>query len=593
MLRSSPLGEAILSLLRERALSRADLAHKAGIKIETLNDAITGKRQPRAHTRSCIAHGLGVTPEELAKREAEAAPPAVPCSDQVEKSSRTEALLLDVLDRVSGLPLAVARSIVDDFDESGADKTAEELEAVLRRKAVEYKALRDELLHFSTADHRVQFLRDEALAAIERGAFDDAYGHLIDARRLDRQAGQEAERLRVSRRISEAETVLSTARLAALRTNYGEAFRLCLEAREVLEGASSELEGRILTTAAHFLNAECHELGSEGVIERNIRQAEEALCGPAASCAESTYLTVLLEIADLYALLGYRRGDNRILRESIIRFKRIWLAMPPDAPGELRLRTLISLGDEHAEIGLNRKSLWQARLGIRIMRQALDCPSIDVPPPERANALIRIGTAQANAGLVSKTTADFEEAIASYEAAQKLIKDLDEPLTWARAWWGLAIAYAGQGKAKRSTGILRQAELCCDEALKVLTRDKYPIDWATNIQNRGNAKLERGTLENDTTTLRAAIDDFQLALEVRTRERFPLGYAKTRGNMAITKRLVAERQGDLALALEARFDISDALGALVGGSDDYWRSYYGAEQATISALIEDLGPRAS
>jgi tetratricopeptide (TPR) repeat protein len=265
--------------------------------------------------------------------------------------------------------------------------------------------------------------------------------------------------------------------------------------------------------------------------------------------------------------------------------------MPVDAPGELRLRTLISLGDEHTEIGLNRRSLWQARLGIRIMRQALESSAIEVSAAERANAFIRLGTALANAGLVSNDPRDFEDSVAAYKAAQELIEGLDEPLVWARAWWGLAIAYAGEGKAKRSTAILLDAERCCDEALKVLTRGEHPIDWATNIQNRGNAKLERGSIENDTETLRSAIDDYERALEIRTQERFPLGYAKTLGNMAIAKRLMAERQSDVDLAREALANIRSAIGALVGGADDYWTTYYGAEQERLAELVEALSRR--
>lgn len=580
----SPLGEAIVGLLKKKALSRAQLAAKAPLKQETLNDIITGKRAPRAHTRKIIAEALGITPEELARIESEAEPGESVASPEA-SSSGLEAMLRDVLERVSGLPLAVARSIVEEFDEDGADKTAGELEAILRRKAVEYKALRDELTRFSTDDPQVQTLRDEALASVEEGDFDKAYEHLLAARRLDRIAGQAAERIRLARRSSEAETVLSTARLAALRANYREAFELSLEAREVLDGADRDLEARILTSAANFLNTECHALGSEGVIERNIEQAERALCTAAASCSPSTYLTVLLEVADLYALLGYRRGDNRVLREATARFRKIWKAMPSDAPPELKIRTAISLGDTHAEIGLNRKSLWQARIGIGIMRRALDCPSIAVGPVERANALVRLGTAQANAGLMSQSSAEFDDSVASYEAAMELVGDLDEPLTRARAWWGLSIAFLGRGKSHRSTAILQKAEACCDEALKVLTRARYPIDWATNITNRGNAKLERGMIENDTASLSSAIVDYEQALQIRTKGRFPLGYAKTLGNMATAKRVMAERLGDRALATDALADIGEALSALVGGTEDYWRSYYGAEQEKIEALI--------
>lgn len=566
-------------------MSRDELLRRTSLKRETLDDAISGRRRTRAETRRLIAKGFGINPEELFAEElaANAQPEIRPALNP-----NVEALLRDVLAQVTGMPLAIARSIVAEFGEDGVDKSAGELEALLRRKAVEYRSLRDELVRFSAADPEVRLLRDAALSAIDRGDFDQANDQLRAARRIDQKSAREAEDLVRARRGSEAETILSTARLAALLANYQEAFQLCLEARRVVSGSSSDTEARAITMAANYLNAECQEIGTEGLIEQNIKTAEETVLRLATSHGSSTYHAVCFEIADLYALLGYRNKDKKVLRIAAVRFREICETLTSEAPSILRMRSFKSLGDTHVEIGLNRKSKQQIRVGLKIMEAILHDPQVDVPPVERANCLIRLGTAQANAGLISPIEGEFAKSVASYDQAMALIAGLREPLAEARAWWGLSIALLGQGKEMRSVALLTRAEMCCETALKTLTRDKYPVDWATNIQNRGNAKLERGQLENDTTALFSAIDDYFLALEVRTKDRFTLGFVKTKGNMAIAKRVIAERTRDRGFAMSAKLDMEDALLAAEGDGRDYWSSYYSDEMKKIEVLIQDL-----
>jgi tetratricopeptide (TPR) repeat protein len=357
-----------------------------------------------------------------------------------------EAMLNMVLEHVDGLPIGVARSIVTEFGENGENRSAGELEEILRRKAIEYHALRDELATLRSEDSRVLALRDEALAAIDAGDFDSAYERLIEARRFDRESSREAERVRMQRRCSEAETVLSMARLAALRANYRDAYALSMEAREIAQDASRDITSRCLLVAAHYLNEDCHAIGTEGAIEANIREAEQSLLPLATVIDTETHLAVLMEIADLYALLGYREGSNPRLAQAAMRFRRIAREVPTSAEGRLRLRSAISLGDTHAEIGLNRNSIRQARVGLWIMQAALNDASLAVSTTERAKALIRLGTAQANAGLMVNGGSEFDDSVCSYEAAMALVEDLDEPVTHARAWWGFPSHWPGKGR---------------------------------------------------------------------------------------------------------------------------------------------------
>ena len=154
----------------------------------------------------------------------------------------------------------------------------------------------------------------------------------------------------------------------------------------------------------------------------------------AGAVGAETYLAVLFEVADLYALLGYRNGNKRNLKQAALRFKRISQELPTSAPGRLRLRSLIALGDTHALIGLNRNSIRHARIGLKIMQMALADVAIAVAMPKRANALIRLGPAQCDAGLMAPGGSEFDDAVRTYEAAMALFRDAREPFTEAHTW---------------------------------------------------------------------------------------------------------------------------------------------------------------
>jgi plasmid maintenance system antidote protein VapI/tetratricopeptide (TPR) repeat protein len=585
------LGKAILLLLRRSSLSRADLAAKSRIKKETLDRAIAGKTAVRSETRKRIARGFGVSPEKLFEIESQFLNASGETNNEGEdRSTSRDILLLQILENVKGLPLAVARSIVAAFEEDGDGKTPGEIESILRRKAIEYRALKAQLLALSEDDPAVKRLRDEALEAIERGEFDQARSRLKAAREIDRSVRIGAENVVITRRRSESETLLSEARLLALTAQYQQAVSVCIEVRSLLAGTASTMEGAALVMAAEYLNAECQEVGADGTAEANIARIEHQVLPFSRACSLNSYLATLAQLADLYALHGYRLGSSKVLGVAARKFRELCEALPESESGELRLESLIGLGDCHVEIGLNRKSLYQARLGLGIMRRILEDISITVPPEARSATLIRYGTAYANVGLISDQIDDFEKSAGAYESAMGLIRGLDQRVTQARAYWGLAIALAGQGKRQGSTEVLRRSEQACDDALKEITREKYPVDWSTIIQNRGNAKLYRGALENGVETLYSAIEDFVLALETRTKRRFALGYVKSKGNMAIAKKIIAEREASLELAVAAKVDVENAINATLPGSE-YFQKYYGEEKEQIEQLIERLEVR--
>jgi tetratricopeptide (TPR) repeat protein len=221
------------------------------------------------------------------------------------------------------------------------------------------------------------------------------------------------------------------------------------------------------------------------------------------------------------------------------------------------------------------------------MQGALDDPTIVIPPLVRAVGLIRLGTSFANAGLIAEESDYYDRSARAYHSAMDLIAGLDEPLTRARAYWGLAIALAGQGVKLRSTDFLKQSEQASEEALKEIRADKYPVDWATIVHNRANAKLERGRLENGVDALVSAIEDYEAAMSVRTKDRFTLGYIKSMGNMAIAKRIMAQRLSDAQLALNAQTNIEDAISAIASG-EEYWLHYYSKERDEVMELIKSL-----
>lgn len=58
-------GEYLLSLLKERGLSQADLAELTGIRASTISDWINGKYLPKQDKRLLIARALDISPDRL------------------------------------------------------------------------------------------------------------------------------------------------------------------------------------------------------------------------------------------------------------------------------------------------------------------------------------------------------------------------------------------------------------------------------------------------------------------------------------------------------------------------------------------------
>jgi tetratricopeptide (TPR) repeat protein len=588
MISQSPLGFAILDQLRMKSMSRMQLAEIARIKVTTLDATIAGTRKTRPETRKKIAKALGVTSERLYDLEQQFLRSSTATDESEASLLDRDALLLEILERVSGLPLAVARSIVGDFGVDSHQRNSNELETILRRKAQEYLELKAQLLRLSDQDPNVSALRDRALDLINSGLFDLAYDALASALKIDRETSRKAQGVAISRRKSEAETLLTTARLAAIRSRYKEALVALIEAHGLVRGHEPSIEHEAIGLAADYLNSEYREVGTEDTARRTIDFFRQILVPASDLYPISIKAKLNQKLADVYSMFGYRMSNNGMLRQAISLYRKILGNLGEESDPDLRLKCNIGLGDLVAELGLNRGSARQARVGVSIMRRGLADQFGTASPVGLAAGYVNLGTAQANLALVSKFVADYQYSIKSYDKALDAIRAVDEPMLRAQAHWGRAIALTGLGKASVVLDYFDQAEAACNAAIEYIHYGRYPIDWATIVQNRGNAKLERGKLENGVSSLLRAIDDYELALAVRTKKRFALGFAKTKGNAAIAKRMVAERRSELQLCLDARADIDEALNALPEEHNEYWRRYYGEERAQIEVAIERL-----
>lgn len=508
------------------------------------------------------------------------------------RSAEIERALQEALSRVPGLPIAVARSIVEAFGETGEDESPGQIERILRRKAEEYQLLKSEILKLSAFDQKVAGLREQALALIDLGRFDEAELCFSQARDIDREARLKADDVVKQRRASEAETLAATARLAALRGRYQEAVRTCLEAVEVAGGAAVSAGASALLLAAAYLREEVDRHGEAESAKANISIMESRILPLADAGSVAVQIAAGYELAELYALDGYRSADGGTLLQAVRLLRNLGRRLPSDIDPALRRSIHTRLGDTHVDAGLNRKSVAQARLGVRIMEASLAADPPSSPSASGAKAYIRLGTAYANLGLLCSGTDTFERSAQAYRAALTFAEPEDTQ-TLAYIHWGLGIALADWGAREGRIDLLKEAEFECDLALGIYSLERDPINWATVMTNRGNAKLERGTLENSDGALRSAVKDYEHALTIRTPERFGLGFLKTSGNMGIAKGRLADRVGDLPLAEEAYRDLSAALSSGVGSPLDHWTSYYEQQRALITATIERLRALAS
>jgi tetratricopeptide (TPR) repeat protein len=221
----------------------------------------------------------------------------------------------------------------------------------------------------------------------------------------------------------------------------------------------------------------------------------------------------LVGLAEAFYRHGCERGDNALLKQSVI----TWQAVPRYRP-----RHHVPLDWAWAQYSLGA-------------------------------ALATLGEREGNMRLLTDAVAAFRAALEEWTRDRA-------PRDWATTQHHLGIALARLALLQSNTAHLTEAAVAFRAALDASSRDQAPLDWAAIQYDLGEAYLRLGERDADTTHLLDAVAAYRMALEERTRDRVPLDWARTVGNQGIALMLVAERNGD---ASAARFAVQQIEGALM------------------------------
>ena len=92
-------GEHLLSLLKERGLSQADLAKLTGIRASTISDWINGKYLPKQDKRLLIAKALHISPDRLYALDEDK--PPTECDSLKDQYKELKELSTSIVDRMA------------------------------------------------------------------------------------------------------------------------------------------------------------------------------------------------------------------------------------------------------------------------------------------------------------------------------------------------------------------------------------------------------------------------------------------------------------------------------------------------------------
>jgi tetratricopeptide (TPR) repeat protein len=143
------------------------------------------------------------------------------------------ARMIDSKGLVVGLPIPVARGIVEGFGEQAGVLDAEGIERALNQKAEDYRNLKERLDRLSNDDPAVQALRREASCLIDAGDFAAADARLADAEQRDLNSAIEQEENAKRKRLSAAASRGARGDAAMLHFAYRDAANHYAQAADI------------------------------------------------------------------------------------------------------------------------------------------------------------------------------------------------------------------------------------------------------------------------------------------------------------------------------------------------------------------------
>jgi tetratricopeptide (TPR) repeat protein len=352
---------------------------------------------------------------------------------------------------LGGLPLIVARNIVEKFGERTGGLDAQYLERILNEKAEEYRALKGRLQRLAESDADVEALRRESSQLLDKGDFDSADSRLAEAEARALASAVEHEAVARTKRHSAAESRGARGDAAVLRLAYREAASHFEAAASILD-AIGDARGmwQWKVRQAEALISEGDDFADRGALHsaRNLLEgllAQEPRDVPIEdiACARSDLGRALL-------ILGARSTGTTRLVNATIHFRKALVDISPETQPWPWSVTHSNLGVALSRLGDRTGELGPLEEAITALAEAIRTHPPDEPVQHLALAKINLGAALVGAGLHEMGTTRLRRGVETYREAARELSRTSDPYKWAVVQGSLGEALVEL--AKRETG---------------------------------------------------------------------------------------------------------------------------------------------
>jgi tetratricopeptide (TPR) repeat protein len=333
-------------------------------------------------------------------------------------------LIIQNISANTSVPIETLCAILESMGEQElAQKSVDEIEALLKTKAQHYLDLQKDLRQLGSEDPEVQALREKAAQALSNGQFQQVREYLSAARKLDVEAFGQQESAARQRRISAAQSTAAQAAAEKLQINP----------------ASYRAAATLYTQAAGYVDPVDADLGRE-YRERQAR--------------------VLYE-------LGKDFGDNGALQEAIDLWCRLVSETDRTQDAESWARLQNNLGTALETLGERESGTARLEEAVTAYRAALEEHTRERVPLDWAITQNNLGNALQTLGERESGTARLEEAVTAYRAALEERTRERVPLNWAMTQNNLGTALQTLGERESGTVRLEEAVTAYRAALEV------------------------------------------------------------------------------------------------------------------------------
>ena len=491
-------------------------------------------------SNNTITCNFGLTPEQLRQVSKAAVEDATaPLIDRIASISKT-----------LGVTEEAAKTLLRIIGEQ-PDVPDERLGEVLTKVATDYKRLQTQVAALNPDNPTARDLVERAKSEIAAGHFAAAHQLLLQARKAQIAAAQEAAKL-------------------------AEQAQAARDAQLLGAAASAAAEGDLTMTELHYAQAADLFKQAAGLV-------------PAGHPEETTNYSQ--RQADALYRQGDERGDNAALKQSIDTW-RLVLQQRPRARVPLDWAAMQNnLGRVLKTLGERESGTAQLEEAVATYRAALEERTHDRVPLDWAMTQMNLGNALQVLGERESGTARLEEAVAAYRAALEEWTRAGVPLRWAVTQNNLGNALARLGERESGTARLEQAVAAFRAALEERTHDRVPLDWAMTQMNLGNALQSLGERESGTARLEEAVAAHRAALEEYTRDHVPLSQAYSDHGLANGLAALAIREKSAPRMEEALTCMRAAVEIYRQSGETYWLQKATVRVTEMEAELGNLQKR--